>query len=130
MMKTALLLGIVTMIFTTSSMAYVVEEMNTDIKRLEKKFNVDDARIDKLGRLGLNYRDVIIVLALAKQMQGGITDANVDTIVQMRMAANNGKKRGWSNITQELGLTLRSVIDDLDELHEVHREEKAEEDLL
>ncbi len=126
MMKTLFLLGILCCVGVTSSSAYVLEDADQDIKRLENKFNVDDERIDKLGRLGLNYREVIIVLALAKQMNGGITDTNVDTVVQMRLAvANSGKKRGWSTIAQELGLTLKPVIDDLNELQEIHQGEEA-----
>lgn len=93
-------------------------------ERLEKEFNVSDARVDSLRQQGLGYGEIRHVFSLAKQMPGGINDQNVKKIMDLRQG--DGKhKEGWGKIARDLGLKLRPGKQD--HISETRREEKSEE---
>ncbi len=83
------------------------EGQQTVISRLESRFNVDATRIDGLRSQGLGFGEVAIVLALAQKMAGGITDANVQSIMTMRTGPPT---MGWGEIAKKLGEKLGPVV--------------------
>jgi hypothetical protein len=95
------------------------------VERLEKEFKVDDARINGLRGQKLGYGEIAIVLAMAQKMTGGITDANVKTIMSMREGT---PKQGWGVIAKKLGTKLGPTISSVERLEKgAHKEmEKAE----
>jgi hypothetical protein len=75
--------------------------------RLKSEFKVDDARIQGLRDQKMGYGEISIALALAQKMPGGITDANVKTI----MAERQGPPvMGWGPIAKKQGVSLGKVI--------------------
>ncbi len=78
--------------------------------RLEKTFNVDQARIDGLRSQNLGFGEVSIVLALSQKMTGGITDANVQSILAMRTGT---PPKGWGAIAKSLGENLGTVVSEV-----------------
>jgi hypothetical protein len=96
------------------------------VQRLEKEFNVDEARISGLRTQKLGYGEIAIVLAIASQkMTGGITDANIKTIMTMR---EGPPKEGWGEIAKKLGFKLGPTISSVEKLEKAaHNDmEKAE----
>ncbi len=77
------------------------------VKRLEKEFKVDEARINSIRMKKLGYGEVAIVLALASKLPGGINDANANRLVGMRQGP---PVMGWGEIAKKLGLKLGPVI--------------------
>lgn len=102
-------------------------------QRLEKEFNVDDARINSLRGQKLGYGEIAIVLAMAERLPGGITDATVNKIMSMRQGP---PVEGWGKIAMKLGFKLGSVISKVErvkvearkDIEKAHREkvEKVE----
>jgi hypothetical protein len=74
-------------------------------QRLMQEFGVEEARITGLREQNLGYGEIHHALTLARQMPGGITDENVNTIMQMRQEQH----MGWGQISQELGWKLGQV---------------------
>jgi len=102
-------------------------------QKLEKEFNVNAARIDSLKDRKLGYGETAVVLAMAKKMSGGITDANVNRIVSLRQGP---PVQGWGRISKKLGFKLGPVISsvkkvrtvsqkDIDKLHQEGKGEKS-----
>src|SRR5258708_1753308 len=79
----------------------------TVITRLENQFNVDATRIDGLRAQNLGFGEIAVVLALAQKMTGGITDANVQSIMTMRTGT---PPLGWGEIARTLGEKLGPVV--------------------
>jgi hypothetical protein len=71
-------------------------------QRLTQEFGVEEARITSLREKNLGYGEIHHALSLARQMPGGITDDNVNSIMQMRQ----DQHMGWGKIAQELGTKL------------------------
>lgn len=80
-----------------------VEAKGEQAERLKSEFKVDDARVQGLRDRKLGYGEVSIVLGLAEKMPGGITDANVKTIMDMRAGP---PAMGWGQIAKKQGTTL------------------------
>ncbi len=99
-------------------------------QRLERKYNVTDARIDSLRKQGLGYGEINTTLSLAGRMPGGINDQNVGKIMDLRQG-QGGHKEGWGKIARDLGLKLHPAVRDMDDIrqtrHEGRVEERAEE---
>ena len=74
---------------------------------LERRFRADDSRINEMRRARLGYGDISVVLALASDLQGGITRTNVEKIVALRRSS---RFDGWPRIARSLGLRLESVV--------------------
>ncbi len=96
----------------------------TVVQRLENEFKVDDTRISGLRSQKLGYGEIAIVLAMAQKMTGGITDANVNTIMSMREGT---PKQGWGEIAKKLGIKLGPTISSVEKFEKgVHKDmEKA-----
>jgi hypothetical protein len=80
------------------------------ITRLETTFGVDQARIDGLRAQSLGYGEIAIVLALSQKMDGGITDANIQTIMAMRTGT---PPLGWGEIANKLGEKLGAIVSEV-----------------
>jgi len=89
------------------------------ISRLETRFNVDQARIDGLRSQNFGFGEIATILALAEKMQGGINDANVQTILTMR---NGPPVVGWGQVAQKLGEKLGPVISQVNEVARAARQ--------
>ncbi|HLD88197.1 MAG TPA: hypothetical protein VI955_02605 [Candidatus Omnitrophota bacterium] len=86
-------------------------------QRLEKRFNVTDARIDSLREQGLGYGEISTTLSLASRMPGGINDENVGKIMDLRQG-EGGHKEGWGNIARDLGLKLHPAAQDMNDIRQ------------
>ena len=90
------------------------------VQRLEKEFNVDDARINSLRDQKLGYGEIAIVLTMAEKLPGGITDATVNKIMSMRQGP---PVEGWGKIAMKLGFKLGPVISKVERVKaEAHRD--------
>ena len=74
--------------------------------KLKSEFMVDDARVQGLRDQKLGYGEVSIVLALAQNLPGGITDANVQRVMALRQGP---PAIGWGQLAKDLGLKLGRV---------------------
>jgi hypothetical protein len=77
------------------------------VNRLEALFGVDQTRIDGLRADKLGFGEIAVVLSLAQKMPGGITDANVQSILTMRSGTPT---MGWGQIAAKLGEKLGPVL--------------------
>lgn len=75
--------------------------------RLKSEYKVDDARILGLRDQKLGYGEISIALALAEKLPGGITDANVATVMAQR---NGPPKVGWGQIAKNQGTTVGKLL--------------------
>ncbi|MFA6091974.1 MAG: hypothetical protein WCU88_05060 [Elusimicrobiota bacterium] len=92
--------------------------------RLKSEFKVDDARIQGLRDQKMGYGEISIALALAQKMPGGITDANVKTIMSMRQGP---PVMGWGQIAKKQGVHLGRVISQVKHVDAAaRRHERAE----
>ncbi len=92
------------------------------VSRLEARFNVDQARIDNLRSQNLGFGEIAIVLALAQKMTGGITDANVLSIMSLRTGT---PPLGWGEIARKLGEKLGPVVSEVNAVARDVRQEMA-----
>ena len=76
-------------------------------ERLMAEFKVDDARVRGLRDQKLGYGEICIALALAQKMPGGITDANIRTILSERRGP---PAMGWGRIAEKRRVKLGSVM--------------------
>ena len=91
-------------------------------EKLKNEFMVDDARVQGLRDQKLGYGEVSIVLSLAKDMPGGINDANVQRIMAMRQGP---PVMGWGNIAKDLNLKLGPAVSKVKKLSaEVRKQER------
>jgi hypothetical protein len=77
------------------------------VQLLKKEFNVDEAMINDLRERKLEYGEIAVILSLAQQMPGRITDIKVNKILSIRQDA---PAAGWGMISDKLGLKLAVVI--------------------
>lgn len=83
------------------------------INRLESRFNVDAARIEALRAQNLGFGEIATIFALAGKLQGGITDANIQSILALR---NGPPVQGWGEVAHQLGEKLGPVISQVNEV--------------
>ena len=74
---------------------------------LETRFKVTPALIREIHKARFGYGDISVALALASHLRGGITEANVEKIIAMRM---NPRLSGWPSIAKSLGIRLQRVV--------------------
>ncbi|MDP2653331.1 MAG: hypothetical protein Q8Q08_04795 [Candidatus Omnitrophota bacterium] len=79
-------------------------------QKLKNQFQVDDRQISNLRNQNIGYGEIGIVLSLAKQLPGGITDQNIQTVMGTRQREH---KRGWGQVARELNLNLGRSISDV-----------------
>lgn len=75
-------------------------------QRLMQEFGVDEARISSLRDERLGYGEIHHALSLAQQMPGGITDDNINQLLQMWQ----DQHLGWGQIAQQLDTKLGPVV--------------------
>jgi len=76
-------------------------------QRLEKEFNVTGTQIQGLRDKKLGYGEIAIVFSLAQKMTGGITDANIQSVMTLR---EGPPTMGWGEIAKKLGTKLGPTI--------------------
>jgi hypothetical protein len=74
---------------------------------LEKRFRAESAWIKQMRRARLGYGDISVALALASDLPGGATKANVEKIVA-RWKSSRAER--WPLITRSLGVRLERVV--------------------
>lgn len=92
--------------------------------KIKAQFGVDDSRLLSLHYRKLRYGEISILLALAQDMRGGITDENLHKLVALRQGP---PVMGWGKVAKELGLELGPALSRIRKLSaEVRRDEKAD----
>ena len=76
-------------------------------QRLEKEFGATDTQIKALRDQKLGYGEIAIVFSLAQKMTGGITDANIQSVMTLR---EGPPVMGWGEIAKKLGFKLGPTI--------------------
>lgn len=71
-------------------------------ERIKNQYQVDDQTIQKLRDQKMGYGEITTTLALAKRMDGGITDANIQKIVDLRKT----DKKGWGEIAKQFNVKM------------------------
>ncbi len=74
---------------------------------LETMFGVSADQITALRNDNLGYGDIAVLLALAQTMPGGVTQGNIDTVLQDRQGP---PVVGWGKIAQNMGVNLGTVV--------------------
>lgn len=78
------------------------------VNRLKNEFNVEESQINNLrSKEKLGYGEIGIALSLAQQMPGGITNENIQKVMDLRQGE---RKTGWGNVAKELNLNLGKVV--------------------
>ncbi len=98
------------------------EVAKTVTDKLKNEFKVDDARVQGLRDQKLGYGEVSIVLAMAKDMPGGITNANVQKVMSLRQGP---PVMGWGNVARELNLKLGTVMSQVKRVSAEARKQEA-----
>lgn len=80
-------------------------------KQLTDSFRVSSDKVNTMLGRSLQYGDVAATFAFADKMPGGITDANVNQIVNMR-----SKGTGWDQIAKSLNVSIGDVAGKLSTL--------------
>ena len=94
------------------------------IARIKTEFGVDDARVQSLRDKNMGYGEISIALGLAQGLPGGITDANVQKVMELRQGP---PVMGWGKIARDLGLKLGPVASKVHKMSaEVRKQEKGE----
>ena len=92
------------------------------VGRLEKEFNVTEDQVNDLRGKGLGYGEISITYSLAQKMPGGLTDANVQKVLELRQ----DKKMGWGNVARELNLKLGEVVGKAKRIERPEKIQKSE----
>jgi hypothetical protein len=97
-------------------------------ERLEKEFNATEAQIQSLRNEKLGFGEIAIVLSLASNLPGGLTDANITKITSMR---EGPPVQGWGEIAKSQGVKLGSVLSKVEKIektshNEIMKDEKIE----
>lgn len=77
------------------------------VGHLTEEFNVDEARINSLRDKNLGYGEISNTLSLAQQMPGGINDANVQKVLELRQGEH---KTGWGKVANDLDVRLGPTV--------------------
>ncbi len=82
-------------------------------KRLSDKYDLTLGKIDSLLGPDMQYGDLAAVLAFAKKMSGGVKDANINKVINMRQSGT-----GWDQIAGNLHLDLSGIAGSLSRFEE------------
>ena len=82
------------------------------VEKLENQYNVSDERINKLREQKLGYGEIGVVFSMAEKMPGGINDANIQKIIELRQGGAH--KEGWGKIAHDLNLKPGDVREHMD----------------
>lgn len=72
-------------------------------KQLSESFDVSSDKISSLYSRTRQYGDVAATLAFADKMSGGLTDANISKVVDMK------SRGGWDQVAKNLGVDIGDV---------------------
>lgn len=91
-------------------------------QKLQDEFKVTAAQVQALRDRKMGYGEIGIAYSLAKQMPGGITDANMNKIMTMRQGPPT---MGWGNIAKDLGTKLGPAVSQVKNVNrDVMRDQK------
>lgn len=91
--------------------------------KIKTDFVVDDATLQGLRDQKMGYGEITIALGLARQLPGGVTEANIQKITALRQGQ---PVMGWGRIARDLGLKLGPVISNVRKVSaEVRKQNKA-----
>lgn len=92
-------------------------------EKIKTDFGVDDAAVQGLRDQKMGYGEITIALGLARQLPGGVTEANIQKIAALRKGP---PVMGWGRIAGDLGLKLGPVITNVRKVSaEVRKQNKA-----
>jgi hypothetical protein len=77
-------------------------------KQLTDSFSVKSDKISSLLSKNMQYGEVAAILAFADKMPGGVTDANINQVQNLRQT-----KAGWTQISRNLKVDLSDVASKL-----------------
>lgn len=77
------------------------------VDKLKNQFGVEEALINDLRSQKMGYGEVGIALSLAEQLPGGITDDNIQQVMDLRQGDG---KTGWGNVARQLELNLGETV--------------------
>lgn len=94
-------------------------------KQLTDNFNVTSQKLNSLISKRMGYGEIAAVLAFADKMPGGVTDANINQVLNMRQS-----KAGWDQIAKSANVDLSEVAGSLgsfeDDIHSGIKQALAE----
>lgn len=89
-------------------------------ERLEKEFGATAGQIESLRDKKLGFGEIAIAFSLARRMPGGITNANINTILAMRQGH---PAEGRGKIAKKLGIKLGPVLSEVKKVERASHEE-------
>lgn len=93
--------------------------------RMQRDFRVPPAQVRSLREQGFGYGEIVVLLSLAKNLPGGITDGNIDRVRSLRQGP---PPLGWGQVAKELGAKLGGVVSQVKKVrNETHRLMKQEQ---
>lgn len=74
------------------------------VGKIVNEFGVDEALVKDLRAKKLGYGEITLALSLAERLPGGITDENLDKVLDLRQGP---PVQGWGNVAKSLELSLK-----------------------
>lgn len=85
------------------------------VGRIVSEFGVDEALVEDLRAKKLGYGEITLALSLAERLPGGITDENLDKVLDLRQGP---PVQGWGNVAKSLELSLKPSKQKLEKVGE------------
>ncbi|MCC6502437.1 MAG: hypothetical protein IT362_04785 [Deltaproteobacteria bacterium] len=85
------------------------------VGKIVGEFGVDEALIQDLRAQKLGYGEITLALSLAERLPGGITDENLDKVLDLRQGP---PVQGWGNVARSLDLSLKPSSNKLEKIGE------------
>lgn len=76
-------------------------------KRLAERYEVPIEDIEALRAKKMGYGEINLLYALAKNMEGGVTQENIDKILELR---SGDQKMGWGQVAKKLDLNVGKAL--------------------
>ncbi len=86
---------------------------NVIAKQLTDSFNVKSDKVSSLLGKNMQYGDIAAILAFADKMPGGVTDANINQVVNMR-----SKAAGWDQLAKSLNVNIGDVASKINSIED------------
>ena len=74
------------------------------VGKIVNEFGVDETLVQDLRAQKLGYGEITLALSLAERLPGGITDENLDKVLDLRQGP---PVQGWGNVAKSLELSLK-----------------------
>lgn len=89
--------------------------------KLMQEFKVPNERITALRDKNFDYGEIAVVLGMADKLSGGVNDANINKVLDLRKTA-----AGWAQVAANLNVDLGDVANKVSKVEDdVHRELKT-----